>query len=126
MIRETLMAAECESGGAGEDAEIRWHLDPDADDTVLSSLEGEKLNEAQVQARERSRFAGANETQAQRDTRKKAGFGSANETPARRDAREKAAKKAGFGGADESQAQRDAREKARSSAKTGDQTVDLL
>ena len=44
-----LMASECESGSLGEDADIRWHLDEstDADDTVLSSLEGAKMSEAQ-------------------------------------------------------------------------------
>ena len=44
-----LMASECQSGCAGEDASIRWHLDEstDADNTVLPSLVGGKLREAQ-------------------------------------------------------------------------------
>ena len=54
------MASECESGCADEDLDIRWHLNEstDADDTVLPSLEGAKLSEAQEQAKRNSSYRG--------------------------------------------------------------------
>ena len=89
-----LMASECQSGRAGEDAGIRWHLNEsiDADDTALSSLEGAKLSGAQAQARARIRYGGPNESQTQRDARAKACFGGPDESQTQRDARGSSAK----------------------------------
>ena len=66
----------------------------DADDTVLSSLEGAKLSEAQEQANRDRRYGGKNESQTQRDAR----FGGGDEGQTQRDAR--------FGGGNMSEAQK--------------------